>query len=68
MNALDNLTTNLVLLTNQSEGGILEGPDDIINIVLLLDFILKWVVHGLATHEANWNLKLLSAHNGHVNN
>ena len=41
MNALDNLTTNLVLLTNQSEGGILEGPDDVINIVLLLDFILK---------------------------
>ena len=55
MNALDNLTTNLVLLTNQSEGGILEGPDDIINIVLLLDFILKWVVHGLATNKANWN-------------
>ena len=63
---MDNLTTNLVLLTNQSEHGILEGPDDIINMVLLLDFILKWVVHGLPTNEANWNLKLLSEHNRHV--
>ena len=63
---MDSLTTNLVLLTNQSEHGILEGLDDIINMVLLLDFILKWVIHGLATNKANWNLKLLSAHNRHV--
>ena len=38
---LNQLTTELALVTNKNESGTMGCPDDLINIVLLLDFIIK---------------------------